>query len=152
MHHVRNVLAGTSGRSRGQLGQNEVNNTTISLHLSRSLYCLLVASRATLRVIHSCYFRISASLGCKKNLPPTTWQAANASIARGSHLQPAKSPNLSKRPILFLSLLGPSSSCIEALQGVPQMVGSSCSPTFDAQYQPACSICWEHIQTPSNEC
>lgn len=91
-----------SGQS-GQSGQNKVNNTTISLHLSRSLYCLLVASRATLRVIHSSYFRISVTFGLQENLPPTTWQAANASIASGSHLQPAKSPNLSERPILFLS-------------------------------------------------
>lgn len=164
MHHVRNVLAGwdeqasvegsQSGRRSGQSGrsvqsvqrsQSEVNITTRPLYISPAPF--IAFSSFPGRTSESSippYFRISVNLGLQKFPPPTTWQAANASLANGSHLQPAKSPKLSERPILFL-LPSPSSSCIEALQGVPQLAGSSCSPTFDAQYRSACPICWEYI-------
>ena len=142
---------GRAGESRGQSGQNEVNNTTISLHLSRSLYCLLVASRADLRVIHSSYFRISVSFGLRKIYPLLRGKLPTLPLRARPTCSPLKAPILLRGPY-FSSLLGPSPSYFEALQGVPQMAGSSCSPTFDAQYRPACPICWEHIQTPSNEC
>lgn len=75
-------------------------------HLSTSLALSLLPSHRFQGESQSHPFKLFSDFRqfrAAENLSPTTWQAVNASIASGSHLQAAKSPSLSHRPILFLS-------------------------------------------------
>lgn len=102
----RNVTCwlGRAGEVEGSSGQNEVNNTND--HLSTSLSLSLLPSRRFQGETQSHPFKLFSDFrqfGLQKIYPLLRGKLPNASIASGSHLQPAKSPNLSKRPILFLS-------------------------------------------------